>query len=247
MFRLQYLHSDVVSAPHHFRAERVFKWTGSEFRLYIAAIAIYVKLLLTKWRSKKILRNYYQVKQVPFSWLMCKINSPIKTQMIGLGPLIHLWMTNFQKRGKSNPCCRNEWRQTQADKGTPPSLPWWAGGILIGCQTVTKIDIFLSMKFVALKFCMSLLYLNSDGFGGYVTTFCIYLCTESSWDRAAFLHSSSYGFVFQICDQNNADNILIILAIDEWCLHSVEAVSGSHSPPTVNKFGLHQRLGDDLN
>lgn len=48
VFRLQYLHSDVVSAPHHFKAERRFKWTGAEFRSYIAAIAIYVKLFLTK-------------------------------------------------------------------------------------------------------------------------------------------------------------------------------------------------------
>lgn len=73
------------------------------------------------------------------------------------------------------------------------------------------------------------------------------MCTGSSWNGATLLHSSSYGFVFQICDRNNAGNILIILAIDEWCLHSAEAVSGSHSPPTVNKVGLHQRLGDDMN
>lgn len=80
-----------------------------------------------------------------------------------------------------------------------------------------------------------------------MTTFCMYLCTESGCNGATFLHSSSYDFAFQICDQNNADHTLIILAIDEWCLHCVEAVSGSHSLPTVNKMGLHQRLGDDLN
>lgn len=92
-----------------------------------------------------------------------------------------------------------------------------------------------------------LLYLNNDGFRDNVTMFCIYLCIGSSWNGATLLQSSSYGFVFQICDQNDADNILIILAIDEWCLHSVKAVSGFHSPPTVNKLELHQRLGDDLN
>lgn len=103
------------------------------------------------------------------------------------------------------------------------------------CQTVSKLEIILNMKFVVLKFCMSLLYLNNDGFRDYVTRFCIYLYAESSWNGATFLHSSTYGFVFQICEQNNADNILIVVPIDEWCLHSVEAVSGSHSPPTVNK------------
>lgn len=151
-------------------------------------------------------------------------------------------MTNFQKRGKSSTCCRSEWRQTQADKGTPPPLPSWTVGILIDCQTVTKSEIILSMKFVVLKFCMSVLYLNSDRFKDYVTMFFIYLCTGSGWNWATFLHSSSYGIVFQICDQNNADSILIIVAIDAWCLHTVEAVSGSYSPPTVNKLGLHQRL-----
>lgn len=53
VFILQYLHSDLVPDRHHFRAGKGFNWTGAELRPYIAAIAIYVKLLLTKQRSKK--------------------------------------------------------------------------------------------------------------------------------------------------------------------------------------------------
>lgn len=48
VLRLQHLHSDIVSGPHHFRTERGFKWPGAEFRLHIADITIYVKLLLIK-------------------------------------------------------------------------------------------------------------------------------------------------------------------------------------------------------
>lgn len=165
---------------------------------------------------------------------MCKINSPIKTQMTGWDlSTIFGWQISRREESLVVVARVNEDRHKQTRGHLPLCLDEQGGRMLMDCQTVTKLEIILNMKFVVLKFCMSLLYLNKDGFREYVTRFCIYLCAGSSWNGATFLHSNSYGFVFQICDQNNADNILIILSIDE-CTVSRQSLVLS-LPPPVNK------------
>lgn len=71
----------------------------------------------------------------------------------------------------------------------------------------------------------------------------MYTCTGSGLDSVKFLHSSPYGAVLCICDQNSVDTASV-LAIGEQFLLRVKAVSHSVSPG--NRPGVSKSLGEDI-
>lgn len=66
--------------------------------------------------------------------------------------------------------------------------------------------------------------------------------SESGWDGVNFIHSSQYGTVVLICDQNNVDNSSV-LPFGEPCLHSMEAFSFCHSVTLSSVLAVCKKLG----
>ena len=62
-------------------------------------------------------------------------------------------------------------------------------------------------------------------------------CSGFGWDGVNFLHSSSYGGKFWICDQNNVDNTLMFLPL----LNPVKAFSVSHAAPPASRLGVDKK------
>jgi len=64
-------------------------------------------------------------------------------------------------------------------------------------------------------------------------------------DKVSFLHSSLYGAMFWICDENSLDDTLMFYVgyLFYIRLHSTKAFSAPHPAPPVGRLGMHRELG----
>lgn len=71
-------------------------------------------------------------------------------------------------------------------------------------------------------------------------------CTDGlGWDRTNFPHSSLYGAVFWICDEDRSDNTRDVLFISEQLLHRVKTLSALQPIPPASRPWVHKKLGGD--
>lgn len=62
-------------------------------------------------------------------------------------------------------------------------------------------------------------------------------------DGVNFLHSSSYGAVFWICDENSVDNTLFQLFLSSAYMVFTKVFSVSLTVLPVRRLGVHEKLG----